>query len=481
MKTKQLFHMEQKLAILCAASAILAGGAEPLYGQNNNDDPCPALQPDEEEKAVEEIVLATENSEASRIINLALQDTLLGYDSRARAYYIRALNLEPQSAIALCGLMLLEQSDRSQYSRQLQQLTAVINSPDFLATPEELFYIETFLKIISGDVSGAADDFAKRSERYRADILAACWAVSLYHSIGDKEKAHDISRRMHDRLPDNILCQYMRCLVYESTKEIPCEIINLSRNLSTTWHHHPMVLHLTGHLMYMNGKLAEAVDFFHRERNTILRDIRTLHIDKSDTFELHRAALYEYATSLRNGSHEFHMEHLNVGLSEKEIRHRGDVLYRWEVMTQPMRELVLRSTVPSAKEVRLAAQSAVPHETIVDDDLCHHYSECLKSVLQVRVLVNNQRINRANEVLEKAEQAYIRLRDSRDSIGMKSMSYKICYIRALDCAETSLNVARSLVFKGSASMWNNKVQDSLRRQKQFRMLPPLLLSVTSSK
>lgn len=186
MKTKQLFHMEQKLVILCAASAILAGGAEPLYGQNKNDVLCPALQTDEE-RAVEEIVLATENRETSRIINLALQDTLLGYDSRARAYYIRALNLEPQSAIALCGLMLLEQSDRSQYTQQLQQLTAIINSPDFLATPEELFYIETFLKIISGDVSGAADDFAKRSERYRADILAASWAVSLYHSLGDEE------------------------------------------------------------------------------------------------------------------------------------------------------------------------------------------------------------------------------------------------------------------------------------------------------
>ncbi len=472
--------MEQKLVILCAASAILAGGAEPLYGQHNNDIPCPALQPDEE-KAVEEIVLATEKKETSRIINLALQDTLLGYDSRARANYIRALNLEPQSAIALCGLMLLEQSDRSQYSQQLQQLTAIINSADFLATPEELFYIETFLKVISGDVYGAAEDFAKRSERYRADILAACWAVSLYHSLGDVEKSRSLSQRLFEKRSDNVLCSYLHCLVYETEKKIPCEIINLSRELSVAWQHHPMVLHLNGHLMYRNGMFAEARDCFCRERNIIRQDIQAFRIDKRDSFELHRAGLYEYASALKNSGPAFHMELLNEGKLEKEVLHRGDVLYRWEVMTQPMRELVMRSTPPTAKEVRLAVQASVPHETIVDDDLCHQFSECLKSVLQVRVLVNSKRMNKANEVLEKAEQAYIRLRDSRDSFSMKSMTYTICYMRALDCAETSLNIARSLVFSDSASMWNNKVQDSLHHQKQFRMLPPMLVPISSTK
>lgn len=479
MKTKQLFHMEQKLVILCAASAILAGGAEPLYGQNNNDVPCPALHPDEE-RAVEEIVLATENRETSRIINLALQDTLLGYDSRARAYYIRALNLEPQSAIALCGLMLLEQSDRSQYTQQLQQLTAIINSPDFLATPEELFYIETFLKIISGDVSGAADDFAKRSERYRADILTACWAVSLYHSLGDEEKSRSLSQRLFEKHSENVLCLYLHCLVYENEKKIPCEIIKLSRELSASWHH-PMVLHLSGHLMNRNGMFAEARDCFCRERNIIRGDILAFRIDKRDSFELHRAGLYECASALKSSGPEFHMELLNEAKLEKEVLHRGDVLYRWEVMTQPLRELVMRPTPPSAKEVRRAVQSSVPHETIVDDDLCHQFSECLKSVLQVRVLVNSKRMNKANEVLEKAEQAYIRLRDSRDSLSMKSMTYTICYMRALDCAETSLNIARSLVFSDSASMWNNKVQDSLHQQKQFRMLPPMLVPVSFTK
>ncbi len=480
MKTKQLFHMEQKLVILCAVSAILAGGAEPLYGKEHNDVPCPALQQNEE-KAVEEIVLATENNEAARIINLALQDTLLGYDSRARAHYIRALNLEPQSAIALCGLMLLEQSDRNQYAKQLQQLTAIINSPDFLATPEELFYIETFLKIISGDASGAANDFAKRAERYRADIPAACWAVSLYHSIGDEEKALSLAKHLYEKQADNILCQYLHCLVYENHQEVPEAIVSLSCETCNAWNHHPMVVHLAGHLMFRNHMYTEAKDFFHLERKRIRDDCRSFALDASDAFELHRAGLYEYAAALQSGSHTFHMELLHERRLENEIQNRGDVLYRWEVMTQPMRELVMRTTPPSAKEVRQASLLAVPHETILDDDLCHHFSECLKSVLQLRVLVDSKRMNKANKVLEKAEQSYIRLRDSRDSISMKSMSYMICYMRALDCAETSLNIARSLVFKDSVSMWNKKVQESLLHQKQFRMLPPMLVPIGSSK
>lgn len=478
MKTKQLFHMEHQLVILCAVSAIMAGGAEPLYGQNDIDVPCPALQFNEE-RAIENIVLATENKEVAEIINLALQDTLLGYESRARAYYIRALNIEPQSAIALCGLMLLEQADRSLYTQQLQQLTAIINSPDFLATPEELFYIETFLKIISGDVVGAADDFAERSERYRADVLAACWSISLYHSIGDQEKSHALAQQLYEKHPDNILCQYLHCLVYENDDVVPDEIIKLSRETCNAWRHHPMVAHLAGHLMYSNGMYGEAKNLFKQERNGIRQDIVKFGIDESDAFELHRAGLYEYACAIKNESATFHMELLNERKLEKEIHHRGDVLYRWEVMTQPMRELIVRTSAPTAQEVRRAAQVSVPHKKVLDDDLCLQFSECLKSVLQVRVLVNNNRLNKANEILEKAESAYNLLRDSRDSLATKSMSYKLCYMRALDCAETSLNLARALVFKDSSSLWNKKVQDSLLQQKQYRMLPPLLVSDTS--
>lgn len=470
--------MEHQLVILCAVSAIMAGGAEPLYGQNDIDVPCPALQFNEE-RAIENIVLATENKEVAEIINLALQDTLLGYESRARTYYIRALNIEPQSAIALCGLMLLEQADRSLYTQQLQQLTAIINSPDFLATPEELFYIETFLKIISGDVVGAADDFAKRSERYRADVLAACWSISLYHSIGDQDKSHALARQLYEKHPDNILCQYLHCLVYENYDVVPVEIIKLSRETCNAWRHHPMVAHLAGHLMYSNGMYGEAKNLFKQERNGIRQDIVKFGIDESDAFELHRAGLYECACAIKNESATFHMELLNERKLEKEIHNRGDVLYRWEVMTQPMRELIVRTSAPTAQEVRRSAQVSVPHKKVLDDDLCLQFSECLKSVLQVRVLVNNNRLNKANEILEKAESAYNLLRDSRDSLATKSMSYKLCYMRALDCAETSLNLARTLVFKDSSSLWNKKVQDSLLQQKKYRMLPPLLVSDTS--
>ena len=472
--------MEHQLVILCAVSAIMAGGAEPLYGQNDIDVPCPALQR-YDNSAAEEIVLATENKEVARIINLALQDTLLGYDSRARAYYIRALNIEPQSSIALCGLMLLEQADRNQYSKQLQQLTAIINSPDFLATPEELFYIETFLKIISGDVSGAADDFLKRAERYRADVLAGAWSVSLYHSIGEKDKSHSMAQRLYEKHPDNILCQYLHCLVYENHKVIPDEIIKLSQETCNAWNFHPMVVHLAGHLMYGNGAYEKAKELFHRERNSIRNDLVSFRIDASDAFELHRAGLYEYACTLKNDRAKFHMELLNERKLENEILNRGDILYRWEVMTLSMRELIMQPATPSANEVRKAIQYSVPHETILDDDLCSHFQDCLKYVLQVRVLANGNRMNKANEVLEKAEQSYTRLRDFRDSISTKSMSYIVCYMRALDCAETALNKVRALVFKDSSSMWNQKVQESLLHQKQFRILPPMLLPDVMSK
>ena len=472
--------MEQKLIILCAVSAILAGGAEPLYGENITYQNSPAL-PTSNDRPIPlaRIILATENAEAATLINLGLQDVLLGYESRARAYFIKALNMEPHAPLALCGLMLLEQSRRIDYSIQLQQLTSIINSADFTATPQELFYIETFLKLLSGDVPGAARDFEQHAERYRADIFSGCWAVSLYHSLDKEESAETLSTALYERKPNHPLCQFFRCFVFESRGRVPQEIIDLSRKCCVTTKHHPMVIHLCGHLLYKEQLYIEAADQFRHEREILQSDITTEDIPAAETFEWHRAGLYEASARLctttdKTKVQSFHMELLNARKLEKEIVHAGDILYRWETMTIPMRHLLFRNTAPNTEEVRHAIACSVPHETFLDDDLCHHFSDCLKSVLHIKVLTKQKRTSKVNSTLEKAEQSYQCLRDSRETIAQKGMTYRMCYMRALDCAESALYMARALVYKDSSSLWNERVSESLSRQKQYRMLPPML-------
>lgn len=465
MKTNnRLFHMEQKLVALCAASVVLTGGAELLYGENISDN-SPALLCEKSDEAIAPIILATENAEAARLTNLGLQDVLLGYDSRARAYFNEVLTME-DTALALCGLMLLEQHNRADYSQQLKKLTDIINSENFFATPQEMFYVETFLKLIAGDVLGAATDFAERAQQYRRDILAGCWSVALLHSIQQSD-ATTQARALYEKNATHPLCQFVYCLSYAtSPQKAPHEIIELSKQCTDAFKKHPMLLHVTGHLLFQNSMYPEASEYFSQEMDMLGRDNLT------DSYEYYRASLYHAASNqcIKSGTQgTITKRQFTDGIVSP-----ADVLYRWEVMSLPMRELLFRKQVPSANEVRQAVACYVPHETLADDDAAHEFVECLKCILQVRVLLNSQRNKKAQEILLKAEQHYNRMRDARTHFQQKSISYLISYTRALDCAETALHYGRSLMYKDSCSMWNDKVNQALQHQNQSRMLPPML-------
>lgn len=465
MKTyNRLFHMEQKLVALCVASVVLTGGAELLYGKTiSENSPAPIRKKSDE--AIAPIILATENTEAARLTNLGLQDVLLGYDSRARAYFNEVLTME-DSALALCGLMLLEQHNRADYSQQLKKLTDIINSENFFATPQEMFYVETFLKLISGDVHGAATDFAERAQLYRRDILAGCWSVSLLHSLQQSTAAAQ-ARELYEKHETNPLCQFVYCLSYTTVpQEVPQEIIKLAKQCTDAFNNNPIVLHVTGHLLFQNSMYREASDYFSQEIDMLRQDNLT------ECYEYYRASLYHAAAKHR-------IKPGTQGTITKRqfadgIVSPADVLYRWEVMSLSMRELLLRKQVPTANEVRQAFADYVPHETLADDDAAHEFGECLKCILQMRVLLNTKHREKAQEVLLKAEEHYNRMRDARTYFQQKSVSYLIAFERALDCAETALHFGRSLMYKDSCSMWNDKVNQALQRQNQSRMLPPML-------
>lgn len=476
MKTNRLFHMEQKLVALCVASVLLTGGAELLYARNNQITESPALLPSvNTEEALEQIILATENTEVARLINLGLQDALLGYDSRARVFFYRALELEPHAPLALCGLMMLEQHNRSDYTQQLKRLTDVINSPDFMATPQEMFYVETFLKLISGDVIGAAEDFRNRSKKYRADILSACWSVTLLHAAQDTS-AMQQAEELHKKHPQHPLCSFVYCRLFESSATVPQEIETLAYNCAENLNHHPIALHLAAHLLFHNSKLNDASRLLHEERTKLMADISTQNIPQHDAYELLRAELY--LVSIQNSypaSMKLFRDYFSEHSMGKDLLTRKDVLFRWEMMTLPMRLLILRADVPDADEVRAALAYNVPHETFIEDDAAHHFGECLKKILQLRVLHAGKRIKKAHALLQQAEYHFKQLRDNRTHLAQKSISYLVCYQRALDCADTSLSFARSLLYTDSSSMWKDKVDSSLNQQSQSRMLPPMLL------
>ena len=465
MKTNnRLFHMEQKLVALCVASVVLTGGAELLYGESISDN-TPALLCEKSDEAVAPIILATENTEAARLTNLGLQDVLLGYDSRARAYFNEVLTME-DSALALCGLMLLEQHNRADYSQQLKKLSDIISSENFFATPQEMFYVETFLKLISGDVQGAATDFAERVQQYRRDILAGCWSIALLHSLQQSD-ATTQARKLYEKHATHPLCQFVYCLSYTTVaKEVPHEIIESAKQCANAFKAHPMVLHVTGHLLFLNSTYREASEYFAQEKDMLRQDNLT------DSYEYYRASLYHAAAKQRIKSGA------QGTIAKRQfadgIVSPADVLYRWEVMSLPMRELLFRKQVPTANEVRQVFSIYVPHETLADDDAAHEFGECLKCILQMRVLLNSKRNKKALEILLKAEEHYKRLRDARTYLQQKSVSYLFSYERALDCAETALHFGRSLMYKESCSMWNKKVNQALQHQNQSRMLPPML-------
>lgn len=486
MNSISVFHVEQMLVILCAASTSLVGGAELLSVKEKADTPplpCPAPFADE-------LVLATDSTEVSQYINQGILDTLMGYHTRARAYINKALEKEPDSLITLCTQLLLEENDISSRKKQLNAIEKIIMSnQNVFLTPPELFYVETFLQLANGDISGAAEAFEKRAQQYKADVLSSCWAANLYHyaipahiSGADiaqhpyQKKALDIISETLRKNPQHPIVHYVRAAIEENATEISNDAIQSASFAALHLQNSSIAHHLHGHLLYKRGDYQAAASAFKKALACAQQDCASFHVEAHHSFELLASQLYLTTASLHSGvswnkvikpllTSTNHGKHFSMIT-------RGEILYRWEVRTLPMRSLIMRPKEPSADEIKKVKELAIADKGTLDDDIVYDFSQCLIGVLQVRHLVAAKRFAAAEQALENAQQAYQRLIVPRETYARQSVSYKICFKRAVDCADIAINVAKKELYRDTADIWNEKIQQII--QGQPHLLPPIV-------
>ncbi len=469
------------LVILCAASTIPVGGAELLsahhYTEQQTSPPYPAPSFVSEAPAAK-IIQATMDERVSTYNNLAIQDALMGYHTRARAYFNRALAHDAENALAQCGLLIIEELNHDEKAVRIKSLQSILENPDLRLTPAEVFYVENFLLLANGDIHGAAQAFRKRAERYKADIMSGCWAAILLHDseqsyddqgeISENQKlALDIIERMLTRYPSHPLVLYTRAAIEENAPRISDEALTAAEQSVQSMSQHPAARHLYGHLLYRTKSPARATSQFTAARRLFEQDRQNLDNLINDDFELAAAELYEATAQIEVSS----QMNLNKISTWKQGEKRGEILRQWEQRTLPMRAFLLRPEIPGSEEIMLASQYAYQNKDEADVsqlDFC----DCLLACLQVRHLVSVGRTKTAHSCMQKAEEAYKRLLVPHGTYKQQSATYKVCFKRAIDCAHLALNIARLALYPDSTDIWQQNIKRAV--QGQPHLLPPMV-------
>lgn len=481
--------MEQKLVILCAASAILAGGAEPLYGENTSAEHPPALPSSaaqQNEMPLAPITLASDSQELSTYINLGIQDLLMGYSTRARAYIYKAIETNKESILAYCSLLLFEESNATDKSTLLRRIEHLINRDEISLTPPELFYVEKFLQLSEGDIAGAAESFRKRSQRYRADVLSGCWAALLYHysDNGFTSDGHptDYQRKAREHVetlllshPSHPLVHYVKAAIEENAESVSDDVL-YSAGIAATGIDSSVAHQLLGHLLFKRKDYKNATDSFLHATTRAEEDCIVHNIKPSDSFEYVCSKLSWLTSSLCTGSSWDSV--VKEIFNDKDFIHvkqfdsRGAILYRWEYQSFVLRSLLNRPDAPTLKEIEQAKKLALPNRGELDDDAVNDFCEILVSALQVRLLVKDNRPDAAERALQKAQAAYQRLIVPRETYHQQSITYKLCFKRAIDCADIAINISKMNLYKDTSDIWKERIQEI--KLGQPHLLPPIV-------
>lgn len=493
-----MFHVEHIIGLLCVASAGMAGGAELLIDKTNSDsqhveqsaEHSPTLPHGSAKEAVQPIVLATENEEAARLFNLGIQDVLMGYQTRARASLQQALHEEPDCVPALIGLMMLEQEDRSTYNHQLKRVSEILNSETYTATPEEIFYIETFLKMIAGGLRSAADDFLAHAERYRADVAAACWGILLLHQCEESytsdgeasvSQAEALKRcdALLQRHVEHPLVLYVRAAIEENAPTISDTALQSAKRAAECMPDAPHVKHLLAHLQYRRNEFGDSLKNLKESIALYEQDLSTWNINRADAFDLTAAQLYQATGFFSNEQLPLlaeSMKKLCYNIPESHVK-RTEILIHQEARTLPLRILLSIDKPMSAKTINNAYELVIaPEEKNIDANIVH-FAECIKSVLQVKALMYMKKPNAAQRAMKNAEQYFQLLKETAEQIQHESATTKICYKRQLDCASVALSIAKFHMFTDTKDIWKNKIDAHM--QYQPRLLPPMIPSVNT--
>lgn len=459
-----MFHVEQ-ITLLCSAVALVAAAELPS--------PPPVLP-------VQHIPLATENTEAQEAMQAGMLDLLLGWEESARLHFERAAKADDMCSLAWCGLM-MTQPEPAARTRSMQELSERITQ--LPGTPPELFYLNTFLKLLGNDQLGAAEDFIRRHEIYRHDVLSACWGILLLHCadlgydeqgtpLPSQARALELAGKLYAAHSGDALVCFVRGYVEEAAPKVSEEALAAARKAAELLPQHPIPAHLYGHLLYRSGKPQEAVPHFMRAVTCATRK----DIPEWESSVLMTSRLYVSTAMWSAGESSKALatrRALNkMPLDREHLHEPAVILHRWEAATLPLRVLVGNPANPSVGQITAAAKAAEISPALPGEDPVLLVRDCLRAALHARLRASRGDAKNAAHSLTLAEEALKKFEQTREATLAQGVHYITPWMRSLEACQIALNSARAALYTRTAEMWKESARQAVRPV--TLMLPPVI-------
>lgn len=458
-----MFHVEQISALLAVPAIAITAMAQDESAQI----PAPTLA----------FPISTENTTAQSECQAGLLDLLMGWDESAQNHFQKAVEADNTCAIAYAGLCLTNKSD----TQARATLKEVLSQATLL--PHETFYIESLLKLAAGHYTDACQDFIARSNQYRADKIAAVWAVILLHSLdisydpitgeaSDKQtEAMQRIVKLCEQYPDDALIAYARAYIEQSAPQISGDAVASAAQAAEAFSAHPAPHHLMGHLLSRTQNYEQAASYFNKA--ALLASQRGLHLNDSVLWWKSRVC---EATALWNADKKKDAtslcQKLNALPLEEESRYTPvGIIRRWEVNLLPLRFLVAEQNVQH-KAIAAASQAATPKSPWKHQDYILHVRDCLRAALSAQAKAKQGKPADAQRSLQLAESAKEILDSSYDAIASESPLLITHFFRAQEACTIAINQAKAQLYPHTREIWIQNAESA--KKLPALMLPPVI-------
>lgn len=456
-----MFHVEQISALVALPGIILTAMAEVESAQNN----VPTLA----------FPLSTDNITTQNECRSALLDLIFGWDESARKHFETALSADETCIFAHAGMCLVG-GDTGPDSRA--KLKEYIGSSSLL--PQELFLVETMLKLSARDYAGACEDLCKRADQFRADKISAVWAIILLHSIdvayhpetGEpssfQQQALERISKLCKQYPDDALICYARAYVEQTAPRISSDALASALQAADVYSNHPMPQHLMGHLLSRIGHHQEAAAYFNKA--ALLSSQRGLSLHESPLWW--KSRIYE-ATALWSAGNYGEALKLRKALNAAQVKEEQalspvGILQRWECNTLPLRILVAEQKKLSQGNITAASQAATPHPAWKHFDAVILVRDCLRASLSARLKAQQGKWKEAQHSLNVSQEAFNRFQNSFERVTEQSAYLITPWKRMHEACCIAINLAKAEVYQNTQELWKDNA-------KAAQTIPHLLL------
>lgn len=462
-----MFHVEH-IMIPFSAVALVAAAELP---EQVSTTPCPAPL---------ELALATDNPTAQQAVKAAMLDLLLGWNESARVHFARAVEADNTCTLAYAGLWMTD-ADPARLKENLANLTEKFHQS--AGTPIETFYISCFLKLLSNDQLGAAEDFCSRAAIYKNDVLSACWGILLLHcaDLGYDEQGRALTRqaralelagRLYAERPENPLVCFVRAYVEEAAPEVSKQALEAAAKAAALLPEHPVPSHLLGHLLYRSKRAEEAVPHFMKAVTLATRK----DIPEWESSQLMTSRLYVSTAMWSCGQNAKALATRRVlsamPLNREHLHAPAVILQRWEAATLPLRVLVASPEVSRTGLITAAAAAAEVKPPLPWEDPVLHVRDCLRATLYARLRAHSGNTEHATRSLALAEDALKKFELTREDVLARGIHYITPWMRALEACQVALSKARAEVYVRTSDMWEESARMAVRPV--TLMLPPVI-------